>query len=277
MDNYSVQIDFSGSGEPKQMLEIDDSRVREEVIRYHFFRFYEEAYGVKLPGILVDRDGKHGGKPYDFIFKSPTGSILNLELTYLFDNAQHFLELGVGRAIAEIIASKGIGNDVVAVCPPLVNLGHIRALSPGSLPYAPSRRYDWLEAALKRAAHQNKVLIYRRHSTGSTLHTHFQSPHVELFDMFESAVRKKVSKPYVDPKEVTLLLDEATYFSREGIKHKTPELIRAAAGFPFGEIFLYSGAYSRADGNESEFAFYPLKSLREHRIDEYLRWPLLEP
>ncbi|GEM_PF-6091914 len=80
-------IDRDGTTKQKLLLDLQDKKTREDIISFHFRKFYKDAYGVELPGELVSRDN-----PHDFTFRNASREEFLLEIVAVSDTSAGFLK-----------------------------------------------------------------------------------------------------------------------------------------------------------------------------------------
>ena len=264
-----VTIERDGTTKEKLILSLQDKRRREEIIAYHFQKFYKDAYGIMLPSLLIGRDN-----PHDFTFGNAVGLELHLEIISASDTSKGFCKHSHHAKLEELLKDEPL--SVVAAIPWNAGKKDIEMAVKDMKNYPPindfingpidvlNQRVTEQKPVIRRFANDKKRRIF--------LTDGVNEPIVKIINI---AIRNKEVMPYKYINDMTLIIDDQLImYGRDDIARAWLDLVFANKKSPFKEIFLYSGYYANEDGNNAEFTIWPIKCAHESAIQWLDNHPL---
>lgn len=243
-NNYKLyfRIDRDGSLLQKVFLEVNDSRLREEIIAIHYLRFLSEIIiGTDMTINIVARDA-----PWDFKILLNNKFHFNIEITSIADNKEHFENFSREERFARAALEENIS---------LYELKKINSLLPSDEITRIVSSYE--QQGIAESAEIKNPIYEAQRIFVSTMPDVLEP----LSVVVKEIVLKKISKNHAEKENTVIIIDNRTSKFELSDYHQTFNELRVFFDeTPFKEIWFYTGYYSDNDGNNAEYSFLPLKS-----------------
>ncbi len=251
-------IERDGTTKDKLMLSLQDKRKREEIIDYHFKKFYKETYGVELPSSLIERDN-----PHDFTFANAAEEKFYLEIVAVSDTHEGFRK---HRHHAKLDAL--LKNEPMSVFGFIPWNATNKDIEKAVLEMEKEPPVNDMASSSMQILNQSIIAqkpIIRKTTDLIKLRLFMtDGVNVPLEKIVTAEIKKKEAKQYKYVKDMTLIVDDQIImYNREDIARSWFDLVLANQKSTFKEIFLYSGYYANENGNNAQFTIWPIKCERE--------------
>lgn len=246
-------IDRDGSVVETIFLNVWDKFHREEIISRHYCRYLSRFYfkpqlGEDPEFFVVGRDS-----PWDFEIILGGSRHFFLEITSI-SSPSFFRVLGYeNEADSKLSQNKILGKDAL----------RIERNFPGTFPTS------FLEKIAANKGTRKKYFDNPCIKQGPRIFTS-QLPSIEdnVAAVLKEAIEKKSNKRHTNKEATVLVVDNLTMTSEPDDFFKAcKEIQDTLTSAPFEEIWVYTGYFSDDDGQNAEFAFFPLKA-PEHIWEE---------
>lgn len=243
--NYKqcFRIERDGTIRETVHLEVTEAARRESIICRHYLRhlvrhFFNESIGVNILG----RDC-----PWDFKLQFSTERVLFVEITSIANEEKHFTINKREERFKKWTAEERI---------PLYELRKIAHLFPDKHLENIIRGFEQAGVSDSKLV-VNPIIQSEPVMFLSTLNEKKES----LAKCIRLAVEQKVNKSHAGKESTVLIIDNrASVYDLHDYQSAAEELKPILDGFPFPEIWFYTGYFSDDDGNNAEFSFAPLKA-----------------
>ncbi len=243
-NNYKLyfRIERDGSSLQKVFLEVNDSRLREEIIAIHYLRFLSEIIiGTDMTINIIARDA-----PWDFKILLNEKFHFNIEITSIADNKEHFENFNREERFARAALEENI---------PLYELKKIKSLLPSDEITRIVSSYE--QQGIAESAEIKNPIYGGQRIFVSTMPDMLEP----LSVVVKEIVLKKMSKNHAEKENTVIIIDNRTSkFELSDYQETFNELQAFLDKVPFKEVWFYTGYYSDNDGNNAEYSFLPLKS-----------------
>lgn len=253
--NYKEQHVVDGNGKVKTriLLSILDPRIREDIILAHFLKYYIKIVIGKTSKISVTgRDD-----PWDFTISISDSISFNVEITSIAECKEIFLhtkheEITELLKRKEKIRKRDLKKLLDKVSPDFsFSTKVFNNENPDTLVDNP-------------LFNSEKILWFSRLNT----------PGQSFENKIEHEIEKKMQKKHLNKHNTVLIIDNRSItFEVQDVHRYIKKNKYKLAGYPFLEIWFYTGYYSDFGGNDSEFSLIPLKisDTTQRAIEKYLK------
>lgn len=258
-----LTIERDGTTKEKLILSLQDKRRREEIIAYHFQKFYKNAYNITPPSLLIGRDN-----PRDFTLTNKDGQRLCLEIVSVSDTSEGFRKHSHHAKLEELLKDEPLSiiaaipwnsskKDIERAVEDMKRRSPINDFVNGPVGVF-NERITAQRPIIRRFADTQKKRIF--------LTDGVNEPIVKIIN---TSIRNKEEMPYKNIEDMTLIVDDQLImYDRNDIARTRLDLVFTNKKSPFKEIFLYSGYCANEDGNNAEFTIWPIKC----GLDPAIQW-----
>ncbi|UWR74995.1 hypothetical protein K4L04_10980 [Phaeobacter inhibens] len=239
-------VDRDGSIIETIFLNVWNKFHREEIISRHYCKHFSRFYfkpklGEDHEFFVVGRDC-----PWDFEIILGGSRHFFLEVTSI-SSPSFFRVLGYeNEADSKLSQNEILGKDVL----------RIEKNFPGTFPAS------FLEKIKASKGNRKKYFDNPCTKQGPRIFTS-QLPSIEdnVAAVLKEAIENKSQKRHINKESTVLVIDNLTMTSEPDDFFKAcKEIQDTLASAPFEEIWVYTGYFSDDDGENAEFAFFPLKA-----------------
>jgi hypothetical protein len=242
-------IEKDGNIKERIILFINNIKLREDVICFHFLSRYIQVFIEKRTGIkFVSRDD-----PWDFQIELSNSEKLTIEITSIADEVDLFKTFKYQERISERSNFKKLEFHE------LVKLNNL----------FPQRDIQKEIDKLRINKVKNNQLVSNPYYGKSFFFESSISDNLECFEkILKKSIDKKTEKTHSNKQNLILIIDNRTVtYELEDIISYLGNMNDYFNNLPFKEVWLYTGYYSDFDGNNAEYSFVPLK-LDELKLDK---------
>jgi len=234
-------IEKDGNIKERIILFINNIKLREDVICFHFLSRYIQIFIEKRTGIkFVSRDD-----PWDFQIELSNSEKLTIEITSIADEVDLFKTFKYQERISERSNFKKLEFHE------LVKLNNL----------FPQRDIQKEIDKLRINKVKNNQLVSNPYYGKSFFFESSISDNLESFEkILKKSIDKKTEKTHSNKQNLILIIDNRTVtYELEDIISYLGNMDDYFDNLPFKEVWLYTGYYSDFDGNNAEYSFVPLK------------------
>ncbi|HBI16934.1 MAG: hypothetical protein UR60_C0010G0012 [Candidatus Moranbacteria bacterium GW2011_GWF2_34_56] len=258
MKNFKnwIIIDKEGLVKTKVMLNHKDDRLREVIILKHFIKFYELAYGIKLPYNIIERDN-----PHDFTLGFYDKEKTFIEIVSISDKYWGHKIQNMKEKLEKLLNEKKINYPIIAFLPHNTNTRELKKIIK-NLELDHSILDIERSVTIFREAKKKKGAIIKRLSGSELSIIVVDGEKLSLKDVINESIENKEIKGYKNIDKMILIVDDKFIsYSRKEIEEILTLLAIENKDSLFKEIFIYSGYYSEDNGYSSLFSIFPIKKL----------------
>lgn len=264
-----LTIERDGTSKEKLILSLQDKRRREEIIAYHFQKFYQDAYSVTLPSSVIERDN-----PHDFTFANVNNQKLYLEIVSVGDTSEGFRKHSHHAKLEELLKDEPL--SIIAAIPWNSRKKDIETAVEDMKIRPPINDFvNGPVGVFNERLTAQKPIIRRFAATQKKRIFLTDGVNDPIVKIINASIKNKEAMPYKNIDDMTLIVDDQLImYDRKDIARAQIDLVFANKKSSFKEIFLYSGYYTNEDGNNAEFTIWPIKCAHDPAIQWLNSHPL---